>query len=835
MSRREGWLQTFLILFLAVEAVPTFAWAGGTHGGQIVPLPGTAVDELTRYRMAMVFAVAVLAILLAGVTRSTRASESPAGHEGTDLLAVPWIGRRLLWRGLPLLLQIPASFSFVALIVVGLVVSPSSGGELTSSFTWSVWWPSLAILTLLGGRIWCLACPPAAIGDWIQRLTGFRLRLPRVLRNAWLQIPAFLAISWAFTYWDIASSPRGTALFLLGFTLVVVAMALAFERRTFCRYLCPISGMLGLFGMLSPWRLRARPRGGVSGTPPGRPNRARPEACPLLERPYEMDRNVDCHYCLACTRWPHGPGFRVELIPPGEALVSSRVRRTDEAAVILALYGIALFQILVMFGFADGWLQSLPKYTLAFLATSAILPGVAYAVICRLASRWRSSDGPRAWWISNLAYALIPLVWAMFLAHNLDHFVQQGGGVGQSLRALLGGVPASGLPVVFVNTRALLLAQLLVLLAGFAGSLGVARRLIQSGKHLSLLTRFAAAPAGATAALFVIVVSYVLSFPLSSQGMISATMGVRLPPIAFVSEVAGRGEFTLIEADGSGLRRPLPGFSVDEAAWSPLGDGLVLVSPTTGNGDLYWVNPAGKDLRRLTESEAPDWAPLWSPDGRRIAHVSGIGADAEIYLLNADGSGHRRLTENGVWDYPRSWSADGRTLLTETVPPGGRNIAIAILDVESGRIRYLTDGRYSDGDPTWSPNGRQIAFSSDRDGNREIYVMDPDGTTVRRLTDHPAWDGHPYWSPDGSRILFESNRGPGETFEVLTMLANGRRLRRLTDNAVDDKHPSWSPDGASVIFESHRDGRMGLFLRRADGTGERNLTPGLGRAQHPSW
>ena len=150
-------------------------------------------------------------------------------------------------------------------------------------------------------------------------------------------------------------------------------------------------------------------------------------------------------------------------------------------------------------------------------------------------------------------------------------------------------------------------------------------------------------------------------------------------------------------------------------------------------------------------------------------------------------------------------------------------------------MRYLTDGRFNDGDPAWSPDGRQIAFSSDRDGNREIYVMGADGGSVRRLTDHPAWDGHPYWSPDGSRILFESNRGPGQTFEVLTMLANGRRLRRLTVNDVDDKHPSWSPDGTSVIFESHRDGRMGLFLIRADGAGERNLTPQLSRAQHPSW
>ncbi|MBI4841004.1 MAG: PD40 domain-containing protein, partial [candidate division NC10 bacterium] len=753
---------------------------------------------------------------------------------GLDLLCVPWIGQLLLWRGFPLLPQIPALLLIIILIVAGLAVSPSRGGSLAASFTWSLWWPALALLTLLGGRIWCLACPPAAVGDWVQRFAGLRRRLPRVLRNAWLQILAFLAITWAFTYWDIAMSARGTALFLLAFTLVAVAAALVFERRAFCRYLCPISGMLGLFGILSPLRLTARLGKAESRTRVSRPSGGRPEPCPLLEQPYQMDRNVHCHYCLACARWPRGAGFRLDLTWPGQTLISSQVRRTDEAAVILALYGVSLFQILVMFGFAEGWLQSFPRYTLAFLTTSVLFPFGAYALMCRLATPAGNPGDRGPWWLPDLAYVLVPLVWAMFLAHNLDHFVQQGGGVGESLRALWSGVPASGVTIIVVNARALFLAQLLVLLAGFIGSLAVSRRLWPPGGHAAGPRRLAVAPAGA-AGLFILVLFYILSFPLSTQGMASAASGIRLPPIGFVSEVEGRGELAIIEADGSGLRRPLPGFPVEEAGWSPKGNGLVLASPATGNGDLYWVDPAGKGLRRLTEADAPDWAPLWSPDGRRIAYVSGIGAEAEIYLVNADGGGRRRLTENAVWDYPRSWSADGRRLLIETVPPGVRNIAIALLDVESGGMRYLTDGRFNDGDPAWSPDGGRIAFSSDRDGNREIYVMDAGGGRVRRLTDHPAWDGHPYWSPDGSRILFESNRGPGQTFEVLTMLANGRRLRRLTDNGMDDKHPSWSPDGASVIFESHRDGRMGLFLVRADGNGERNLTPGLSRAQHPSW
>jgi TolB protein len=105
--------------------------------------------------------------------------------------------------------------------------------------------------------------------------------------------------------------------------------------------------------------------------------------------------------------------------------------------------------------------------------------------------------------------------------------------------------------------------------------------------------------------------------------------------------------------------------------------------------------------------------------------------------------GRRRLTDNAVWDYPRSWSADGRRLLIETVPRGGRTIAIALLDVEDGRVRCLTDGRFNDGDPAFSPDQRQIAFSSDRDGNREIYVVGVDGTGERHLTPGLSHAQHP--------------------------------------------------------------------------------------------
>jgi WD40 repeat protein len=121
----------------------------------------------------------------------------------------------------------------------------------------------------------------------------------------------------------------------------------------------------------------------------------------------------------------------------------------------------------------------------------------------------------------------------------------------------------------------------------------------------------------------------------------------------------------------------------------------------------------------------------------------------------------------------------------------------------------------------------QIAFRSDRDGNYEIYMMNPDGTGQTRLTSNSAYDDEAAWSPDRSRIAFMSNRD-GNT-EVYVMNADGSGQMNLTNDTADALYPDWSPDGAKIAFTSRRDGPEEIYVMKADGTGQTRLT------NHPAW
>ena len=159
---------------------------------------------------------------------------------------------------------------------------------------------------------------------------------------------------------------------------------------------------------------------------------------------------------------------------------------------------------------------------------------------------------------------------------------------------------------------------------------------------------------------------------------------------------------------------------------------------------------------------------------------------------------------------------------------------VYLVNADGTNPRQLTHNEHSaDWLPAWSPDGSQIAFTSNSDGDFEIFVMNADGTNPRQLTDNLSLETAPSWSPDGFRIAFTSD-SDGDP-EIFVMNADGTDPRQLTFNRRDDGYPSWSPDGSRIAFQSERDGDWEIFVMNADSTNQRQVTHDDRHDRYPSW
>ena len=215
----------------------------------------------------------------------------------------------------------------------------------------------------------------------------------------------------------------------------------------------------------------------------------------------------------------------------------------------------------------------------------------------------------------------------------------------------------------------------------------------------------------------------------------------------------------------------------------------------------------------------------------RITTANPTG-DAEIYTIDPTNpsSSLTQLTDNTAADFDPAWSPNGTQIAFRSERDGDSDIYKMDTDPTTNDATRLTKDGASDY-PDWSPNGKKIAFETVRDGDYEIFKMNPNGTNQTRLTRNLDADHLPNWSPNGKKIAFRSFRD-GDS-EVYTMRADGSKKRNLTKNAALDSAPAFSPDGQKIAFHSDRDGSVEVFTMDADGSNQTNISSGPSR--NPDW
>lgn len=222
--------------------------------------------------------------------------------------------------------------------------------------------------------------------------------------------------------------------------------------------------------------------------------------------------------------------------------------------------------------------------------------------------------------------------------------------------------------------------------------------------------------------------------------------------LVFAGEVGtGRADIYRMDLDGGGREQLTEDPANDSApAVSPDGRRIAFESDRDGNYEIYVMDVSGANQVRLTNDPARDQAPTWSPDGRRLAFTSDRDnrASADVYLMNADGTGVERLSNDQAHWAPQ-FSPDGTKLAAQV------NLDVQIFGLTDGSRQRLTFAPQNGMNPTWSPDGRRLAFVTTRNGRAEIFTMNADGADAKVLvTMATGYAIDPRWSPDGSRVAF---------------------------------------------------------------------------------
>jgi TolB protein len=249
---------------------------------------------------------------------------------------------------------------------------------------------------------------------------------------------------------------------------------------------------------------------------------------------------------------------------------------------------------------------------------------------------------------------------------------------------------------------------------------------------------------------------YLMDYDGLNKMRLTADQSIVLPPrwsfdatrIGYASYFQGPPSVYFLDLATRDRRKVISSKGVNFApSWSPKGDRMAFCSTREGNAEIYLMNNKEEGLQRLTFHPAADLSPVWSQTGREIAFTSDRSGTPQIYIMDADGTNIRRLTYSGDYNTSASWSPRGDWIVYTCRNKAGYLKLCADQVSGQGLVSITEKGAWDDESPSWSPNGKEIVFASNRHGKSQIFAVRPDGTGLIQLTSDGGSNTSPDWAP----------------------------------------------------------------------------------------
>lgn len=392
-------------------------------------------------------------------------------------------------RTYPLGFQIGASLVFAAIIIYGFLGPPHGEDNFAVVTTWILWWLLLPFSFVFLARLWCGVCPVGAASDAVQRVFTYKRRTPGLLLRqggAWIAGLSFLTLAWAGMLWHFDDKPRATAIILLSFLFATILTSLMYERRAWCRYLCPLGIVAALYSMVAAVGLRSNRETCREGCQLTRcyEVHGQTKGCPMFEFPGVMDNNRNCNLCGECVKHCPQQSMRLLLRNPVAELWQRWQPTKGEAFFVMVLLALVLFEVVRMTSLYPDYMKwvmeatIVSNYNLVFSLSLLAVVGittVSYGFSSRLSSLVMGRAKGRN--LIRYAYAYIPIILAGYLGAAIQHLAAYGIRAGMvAINQLAISVTVFDLPAVvrgvnYTIDPSLKATQLLILTLGVFGSL----------------------------------------------------------------------------------------------------------------------------------------------------------------------------------------------------------------------------------------------------------------------------------------------------------------------------------------------------------------------------